>query len=220
MMPNNNAHALLEQSIEQCDSAVAHAKLMASRCEELQQQLVQKKTKLKKQKLNVKARHLTSDTAMEIMRAQQAEKDDAQREEEEKNQRKKEEAEQRQRQREEQAPTRIWKGSYKNLKKDELQDLAYALKLDLSGTKLELVARISDHLSRTAECIEDPRFRGLFPNADVAGILAASRPTAKASRKRRTEQEEVPLTVVQHQAIHYRSLGSLCPILLVIKTLI
>jgi hypothetical protein len=56
----------------------------------------------------------------------------------------------------------MYTGALMPKKKQELQDIANALKISDSGTKEELHGRIKKHLDNNPELEEDQRFSGLF----------------------------------------------------------
>ncbi|KAL0063933.1 hypothetical protein AAF712_009123 [Marasmius tenuissimus] len=108
--------------------------------------------KSKKRKLNVEARHLTSDEFM-----MQKEKENRERAAEE--QRKDFE---RQHQRETCDQSAPFLGSLKSKNKEDLKDVAYRLGLPMDGTNNELIARIESHFTANPALHENPVFVGLF----------------------------------------------------------
>ena len=85
-----------------------------------------------------------------------------------------------------------YSGSLQNKKKEELQDIAQALRLGDNGTRVELQQRIKKHLEDNANELEsDPEFSGLYAN--VKGKRQRSvQPTERGSSTRARSRSNEP----------------------------
>ncbi|KAG2039969.1 hypothetical protein BDR03DRAFT_1008644 [Suillus americanus] len=122
-------------------------------------------------------------------------------------------------------------GRLTSKKKQDLQDIAFVLTLSTSGTKLELIATIVNHLSQSVYLQSDARFSKLFIPQNLRDLdmrdsqqqaaikeenLPPSRPVASTSSHMLDDNEHDPSLVLRaHSLLH---LASCLPLVSAINT--
>lgn len=125
-------------------------------------QIIRDHKTVKKRKLNVDARCLTSEEGLRLVREQEAKREAREQEKRERHQQKQAKEAERQRQRDTKDPNEAFSGSLGSKSKDDLKDIASALGLSTDGPKKDLLSRINDKFTKTPALCTDTRYEGLF----------------------------------------------------------
>lgn len=164
-----NENAILREQVASLASELRSAK---AHCTYAKVQIgdLQKKLNAKLQRRQAKSRRnfvteerwLTSGPALaQWQREEDARLAEERRKAEARQQREEEDARRAER-RVQESSTAVYSGSLGSKKKADLQDIAYALDLSITGKKDDLLALISTHLKDHPEREADPRFAGLY----------------------------------------------------------
>jgi hypothetical protein len=159
-------HALEgEVAVLRCqnEELAAHAIMAFDQVQGLKHRLNGKASKLKRRKLNTDSRWLNSEEGLAQCERQEAEAEAEAARKQVRAYEKQAEEEERQRQREQRDPNEPFVGSLNGRKKAELQDIAYALGLEIEGQVEDLKSRINAHFNENEEQRTSPRYIGLFP---------------------------------------------------------
>jgi hypothetical protein len=154
----------LETANSQLEAAVAHSVCAGWEIKSLKERL-NSKTNTKKRKVQVNAQYISSAEAARILEEQDREEAEKQQREEEAQAAKKAKDDQRKQQCEAGGLTFI--GSLNSKTKDDLLDVAFALRLTGSDsnsteTRAALISMINDHLDKNPHLASNPTFAGLF----------------------------------------------------------
>jgi hypothetical protein len=145
------------------EELAAHAVMAFDQVRGLKSHLNNKAFRSKRRKLNTDSRWLNSEVALAQCEQEEA---DAEKEAACKQARadeKQAEAKERQQQRENRNPNEPFVGTLNSQKKAELQDVAFALGLEMEGKVDDLKSRINAHFNEHEDLRTSPRFVGLFP---------------------------------------------------------
>jgi hypothetical protein len=135
----------------QNEELAAHAIMAFDQVRGLKHRLNGKASKLKRRKLNTDSRWLNSEEGLAQCKRQEAEAEAEAAHKQVRADEKQAEEEERQRQRKRRDPNEPFVGSLNGRKKAELQDIAYALGLEIEGQVEDLKSRINAHFNENEE---------------------------------------------------------------------
>ncbi|KAH9080182.1 hypothetical protein EDB83DRAFT_2513084 [Lactarius deliciosus] len=160
---NTNLQAHVTALVSRIAAVEAHATLAYTEIQALKRQLNTKVNKSnKRRKLNIDARWLNSDEGLRIAQEQEVSRAvEEQRRREAREQRTAKLAE-REEQHQQRDPNEPFTGALATKTKGDLQDIAQALELAITGQKKDLLARINSHFDDNPLLRENPRFEGIF----------------------------------------------------------
>ena len=145
------------------EELATHAVLAFDQVRNLKRRLNGKASNSKRRKLNTDSRWLNSADALAQCEREEAEAEaEAARKQAKANEKQAQEKE-RQQQRERRDPNEPFVGSLNSRKKADLQDIAYALGLEIEGRVEDLKSSINAYFDENEEQRTSPRFIGLFP---------------------------------------------------------
>jgi hypothetical protein len=160
------------------EELAAHAILAFDQVRSLKHRLNGKASNSKRRKLTTNSRWLNSAEALAQCEREEAEAEaEAARKQAKANEKQAQEKE-RQRQRERRDPNRPFVGSLNSRKKADLQDIAYALGLEIEGRVDDLKSSINTYFDEHEEQRTSPRYVGLFPQIALQARQAAHTPAA------------------------------------------
>ncbi|KIK98016.1 hypothetical protein PAXRUDRAFT_805996 [Paxillus rubicundulus Ve08.2h10] len=99
---------------------------------------------------------------------------------------------------------KIFTGSLQSKKKNELQDIAFALQLPIDGTKDDTVTRIWTHLDKNQQLELDSQFMGLYPSHSCQATVEL-RPSCQPPATSAVEIPPVPSrwNIFCHHLCHF-----------------
>ena len=151
--------ALRRENVE----LATHATLAFDHVRGLKHHLNVKAPSSKRQKLNTNSRWLNSEEGLAEAERQEAEEKEKAAEKQARSDQRQAEEKERQRQREHRNPNEPFVGALNSRKKAELQDIAYALGLDINGRVDDLKSKINTHFEQHEELCTSAHYIGLFP---------------------------------------------------------
>jgi hypothetical protein len=147
----------------QNEEVAAHAVMAFDQVRGLKHRLNGKASKSKRRKLNTDSRWLNSEEELAQCEREEAEAEAEAACKQVRVDEKQAEEEEQQQQREQRDPNEPFIGSLNGQKKAELQDIAYALGLDIEGRVEDLKLRVNAYLDKNEEQHTSPWYIGLFP---------------------------------------------------------
>jgi hypothetical protein len=188
------------------EELAAHAVLAFDQVRSLKHRLNGKASNSKRRKLTTNSRWLNSAEALAQCEREEAEAEAEAAHKQLKANEKQAQEKERQRQRERRDPNEPFVGSLNSRKKADLQDIAYALGLEIEGRVEDLKSGINAYFDENKEQRTDPRYIGLFPHFALQARQAAHAPAASF---------ENPLFTFNGHTLHAEppnSIGSQYPI--------